>query len=93
LECKLRKNERDKYLGMTNVNNQSCEMTIVEYIDSKNIVVEFNDEYKNKKHCKLVHFKNGQVRNPYFKSVLGIGIAGDKYPTSINGKKVKEYET
>lgn len=75
------------------LNNQGCLMRIVEYIDSSDIVIEFQDKYKARITSQYSHFKRGQVKNPYYNSVFGVGMIGVKYPISINGKHTKEYNT
>lgn len=67
-------------------------MRIVEYVDNRNIVVEFQDEYKTRTKTTYGNFKSGSVKNPYFPSVYGVGMTGTKYPRSVNCKDVKEYE-
>lgn len=52
-------------------------MRIVEYIGSENIVVEFQDDYKFRKKSTYSNFKNGGIKNPYDKTVHGIGFIGD----------------
>lgn len=74
-----------------NVNNQGSPMRIVEYIDNRNIVVEFQDEYRIRVKTTYGNFKLGSVRNPYAPTVCGVGISGNKYPIVENGKPAKEY--
>ena len=66
-------------------------MKIVEDNGSSGIVVEFQDEYKYRKHTIYANFKSGSIRNPYHPSIYGIGITGCKYPTKVNGVSTKEY--
>ena len=79
------------HLNETKLNNQGCLMKIVEDNDSSNIVVEFQDEYKYRKHTIYANFKSGSIRNPYCPSIYGIGITGCKYPTKVNNVSTKEY--
>lgn len=74
-------------------NNQGCLMKIVEYKDSRNIIVEFQDRYKAKIHTAYDAFKRGVAKNPYHPSVYGVGMLGVKYPSKVNGKNTKEYIT
>lgn len=74
------------------LNNQGCLMKIIECKDKTNIVVEFQDKYKAKVNTQYVNFQRGIVKNPYFPSVYGIGIIGNKYIRSINCREIKEYE-
>lgn len=82
-----------KHLYEEKLNNQGCLMKIVECIDSKNIVVEFQDEYKAKVKAKYGNFKLGSVRNPYTPTVYKVGMTGNKYPAKSNGRNTKEYDT
>lgn len=66
-------------------------MKIVKYNDSMNIIVEFQDDYKTKICTTYNNFVKGTVKNPYHKSVFGVGMIGNKYPTWTNGKHTKEY--
>ena len=68
-------------------------MKIVQYNNGNDIVVEFQDEYKYKIHTTYQAFYKGNVKNPYYPSVYGVGVVGDKYPISKNGKLIKEYDT
>lgn len=72
-------------------NNQGCLMKIVEYNNTCNIVVEFQDEYKTRVHSDYRFFSLGKVRNPYHPEVCGVGIVGNKYPAKANGKNIREY--
>lgn len=78
-------------IGMEKYNNQNCLMKIIEYNNCKDIVVEFQDEYKAKVHTSYRWFLIGRIKNPYHPSVYNIGKLGIKYPMSINGKHIKEY--
>lgn len=78
-------------LGEEKLNNQGCLMKIVEDNGSSDIAVEFQDEYKYRKHTIYANFKSGSIRNPYHPSIYGIGITGCKYPTKINSVSTKEY--
>lgn len=66
-------------------------MKIIEYNSSEDIVVEFQDSYRLKVHTQYCNFKIGNVRNPYYPSVYGVGITGKKYPISIDCELTREY--
>ena len=85
--------DKDLRLGEEKYSNQECLMKIVEYNKATDIVVEFQDGYKARVHTNYNAFKKGMVVNPYYTSVYGVGIRGNKYPTKINGDMTKEYET
>lgn len=79
------------HLNEEKLNNQGSLMRIVEYIDNRNIVVEFQDDYKIRVKTSYGNYKLGSVRNPYAPTVCGVGISGNKYPIVENGKPAKEY--
>lgn len=78
-------------IGEQNSNNQGCLMKIIVYNDANDMIVEFQDEHKAKVHTNYKSFKKGNVRNPFAISVFNVGIVGEKYPTKINRKHIKEY--
>lgn len=83
----------EQRLGKENNNYQGCLMKIVEYNDALNTIVEFQDEYKCKVHAQYRHFLSGQIKNPYYPSVYGVGIVGNKYINWVDRKPTKEYHT
>lgn len=85
-------NGRYNRLGLEKVNNQNSVMKIIEYNNAHDITVEFKDEYKSKVHAQWNNFVKGNIKNPYAPSVLGVGALGLKYPTTKDGKNIKEYE-
>lgn len=84
-------------LGKESLNYQGCLMKIVEYINSTDIIVEFQDEYRATVHTTYNNFKRGQLKNPYCPSVFNVGVVGNKYPIHKNlgnkTVKLKEYNT
>ena len=68
----------------------SGDFKIVKYNNSRNVEIQFiNTGYETS--AQLEHIKNGNVKDPYVASVHGVGIAGAKYPITINGRNTKEY--
>lgn len=80
-------------VGTTKLNNKNEIMTVVEYINTHNIVVEFQDEYKGRVHTSWAMFESGAVKNPYRPTVFGAGIIGDKYKSKIKNRLTIEYRT
>lgn len=72
---------------------QGCLMKIVEYKNTTDIVVEFQDNHKARVKTTYGNFKLGSIKNPYHPTVHGVGMTGNKYPTKINGRNTKEYDT
>ena len=89
--------QKRERVGVIRKNNQGCEMKVIEYIDSKHIKIEFQDDFKEIRHATWQQFQHGEIENPHIKSlhrkgiVYEIGNVGEKYPTCIKRKKVKEY--
>ena len=79
------------HINEERLNQNGCLMKIVEYIDNRNIVVEFQDKYKARVKTSYGNFKNGIVRNPYYPTVCGVGITGNRYPIVKNKRPTKEY--
>lgn len=77
--------------GETNINKQGCLMIIVEYNNSDDIIIEFQDEYKTKVNTQYCNFKSGSIKNPYAPTVYDVGITGCKYPISIDCELTREY--
>ena len=83
----------EQRLGEENINHQECLMKVIMYNNANDIVIEFCDDYKAKVHTTYGNFKKGNVKNPYYPMVYGVGILGEKYPSKINNKNTKEYIT
>lgn len=79
------------HINEERLNQNGCSMKIVEYIDNRNIVVEFQDKYRARVKTSYGNFKNGIVRNPYYPTVCGVGISGNKYQIVKNKRPTKEY--
>ena len=80
-------------VGSENINYQRILMKCVYYKNAANIIIEFQDNYKEIVVSSWDCFKRGQIYNPYGPSIFGVGIVGKKYPTKINGKETKEFYT
>ena len=82
-------------LGEVRKNNFGTDMKIIRYGTCEDIDVQFLDgNYYVFQHTTYPNFKNGCIKNPYDKSVFGIGYVGDgKYQTRINGVNTIYYNT
>lgn len=79
-------------LGEEGYNHQDCLMKIIQYNRVDDILVEFQDKYKGIVHTQYQSFIRGNVKNPYYPMVLGVGMIGSKYPARINNKETEEYQ-
>lgn len=64
--------------GIEKVNIQGCRMKIIEYVNSKEMKVQFLDDYKAVVKAQWKEFNNGHLLNPYFPTIYGVGIVGGK---------------
>ena len=71
----MSRNKIDR-VGETNISNEGCVMKIIEYDNTKDIIVEFQDEHNYRLRTNYQAFKNGQCKNPYYPSVYGHGYLG-----------------
>lgn len=63
-------------------------------VDIKNdlVTVEFQDKYKYRMTTIFMNFKTGGIKNPYDKTIVGVGYIGDgKYKSWENGKSTLVY--
>lgn len=78
--------------GETNISNDGLKMEIIEYNDSHNITLRFEDGFIKK--TSYPSFKSGRVNNPYYKSIANFGYFGEgKYQARINNKITPQYAT
>ena len=65
------------HLGETNVNTKGTMMKIINYRSNEDIDVEFLDDHHFvKEHQAYANFKCGQLKNPYDKTMGGVGYIG-----------------
>lgn len=88
--------QKQERLGMINKNKNALggyEMKIIEYNKATDIVVEFQDEFKAKIRTRWSSFKEGNIKNPYHKSLCNVGYLGEgNYKASENNKHTKVYD-
>lgn len=86
------KNLREERLGEKFKTNEGYEIVIVEYNNKRNVLVEFQDEYKTRVRTEYVRCKNGKIKNPFHKSVYHVGYYGiGEYKCRVNGENSKCY--
>lgn len=75
-------------IGEERINNQGFLMRIIEYNDTNNIIVEFQDEYKAIVKSYYDSFIHGKIKNPFHKTSFGVGYIG--YTTTRKNGALKE---
>lgn len=84
-------NLREFRVGKIGINKFGSKMVIEKYNRSVDIWVKFL-EHGNLVHTSWYHFVRGDVKNPYDKSIYGVGFIGDgKFKTKDNGKSTLHY--
>ena len=79
--------------GEEGYNREGILMRIVEYKNTNDILIEFQDKYKAMVHTNYQAFKKGSVKNPYHPSVFNIGFLGiGKHKAEEKGKQIKAYK-
>lgn len=72
--------------------NQGYSVIVIEIKNLKNITVQFIDKHSYITTVQQGSLKSGGIRNPYFKSVRGVGFLGvGDFKTHINRKATREY--
>lgn len=74
-------------IGETRLNNFGSKMTIIEYNNVHNVVVEFENGYKTIKRYK--DFINGKIASPYERRLYGIGYMGEGIYKSSPSKRYR----
>lgn len=78
-------------VGTVGKNNFGSIMIVEKFNNFHDILVRF--EQGNLVHTRWQHFKNGMVKNPYDKSVFGVGYIGEgQYKSIDNGKNTPQYK-
>lgn len=78
--------------GEINYNVRGCKMTIIKYIDARNVIIQFDNGFVEK--TTYGNFKVGEILNLYDRTLCNIGYLGSgKYKRSENRKFTKEYNS
>ena len=67
---------RQERVGETRANRRGTTMKLVEYNNSANVIVEFQDKYNYRTRASYRDFTLGKVDNPYDKTLFGVGYRG-----------------
>lgn len=85
-------NIAEKIKKETYITNEGYNIIILNYNGSKDVDIMFDDEFKFVTNVYFSSIKRGQLRNPYHKSIFGVGYFGvGDYKANIKGKPSKMY--
>ena len=79
-------------IGIEFTTNEEYQVVVIDYIDAKKVQVMFLDEHKHKMWTTWNNLKSGSLKNPFHKSVYGVGYLGLNGNHFKNGKKTREYQ-
>jgi len=80
-------------VGEKYITNEGYKIEIIEYFSFANCTIRFEDDTKLN-NVRFDHIKNGSIRNPFHKSVIGVGYLGEgTYKTKEKGKMTSAYNT
>lgn len=83
---------RKYYVGQTSMSNEGYEFKIVELLKNNKVRVKFLDSHGYECVTTTTHFKEGIIKNPFHRSVFGVGFYGDgKYKAKENDKHFYYY--
>ena len=92
--CIVGRHKNDKVVGEFGYNNNGERMTIIRYGTEKDIDIQFDDG-TIVQHKQYSAFKKGEIKNPFFPTIYGVGFigVGDYKTCDENGKPTKCYAT
>lgn len=64
------------FVGQVFTNNQGEEAVLIKYESARKVMLEFKDDHSFKGYYEVGDIKNGSFKNPYNKSVCGVGYLG-----------------
>lgn len=80
-------------IGEKYFTNEGYEIEIIDYFSFANCIIRFEDGTKLN-NVRFDHIRNGSIRNPFHKSVVGVGYLGEGiYKTKEKGKMTNIYNT
>lgn len=85
---------KEERIGVEFTTNEGYQVIVIDYINAHKIQVMFLDEHKFKTWTEWNSLKCGRLKNPFHKSVCGVGYLGvDKNGEKpIPKEKIREYE-
>lgn len=84
---------KDKVLvGQIRNTNEGGSFTVLEVNSAADIIIVHNDEHKHTAKVSACQVRNGNIRNPYYPTLCGVGYMGvGIHRSKIAGKHIKHY--
>ncbi len=94
--CKIKDEKRGCqkiFNGDFFITNEGYDVVVTNYINSKNIWVQFLDDFGYECKVEARQLKLGRIKNPYHKSVRGVGYLGiGEFLCYTNNELTREYK-
>ena len=88
----MQKSMKEERIGVEFTTNEGYQVIVIDYVNYDNVQVMFLDEHKWTTLTTWKNLENGHLKNPFHKSVHGVGFLGVGYvSTKKNGQKTREY--
>lgn len=79
-------------IGQKFLTNEGCTLTVIGLATAKCVRIKFLDEHGYEKNVTATNIRNGEIKNPYHKSVFGIGYFGvGDYRAKVGDVTTYEY--
>ena len=80
-------------IGEIHKTNEGYEFEIIEYINSSQVIIKLvSDVHNFVKTTQYATLKNGEIKNPFHKSVYNVGFIGvGNYVAKVNRKNTPYY--
>lgn len=85
--------QKRQRIGFVFVNKQGATFKVIEYINTRHVLVEAQDKFAFQKWTTWSNISKLNVKNPFHPDVFGVGITGNQMQIFENGKISKEYNT
>ena len=83
--------KKENRIGEKHITNEGFQIEIIEYFGKENCTIQFEDKHIVE-NVRYINIKKGGVKNPYNKSVCGVGFFGQgKYKATVQYKKTEQY--
>ena len=74
--------------------NEGGSVTVLQYRNAHGVIIQHNDDYGHIATVRAGDLRRGMVKNPYHRSVYGVGFIGvGEHPVSVNRKLTPVYKT
>lgn len=80
------------FIGDRFINNFGTTAVVIQYYESKKVLVQFEDEYKHRQIFNGRDLKVGAFKNPYDRTTFGVGFCGvGEFKQTVEGVKTPAF--